>query len=235
MQIYEKPLQITSEYTAMNGYVRTSSLLALLQAAAGQSAENLGAGKAVTSDQGILWMIVHMRVEITRLPKYFEQVTIRTWPGEGKHGIYPRYYELWDAGENLIVAASGSWVLVDAATRSLLPPDAVTLPATVTGREISLPKRIRTPELSSLGGFTVQYSQADINGHMNNAKYLDAVEDAMPVEYLMSHRLKAVSVDYLHEVIPGEHVTLGSAQIDDAWYFEGATHEPCFRVKLEYN
>ena len=235
MEIYEKKLTVKSDYAAMNGYLRPSSMFAIMQDAAAADAALRGAGDDVTAHRGILWMVVHMRTQVFSLPRFGSDVTVCTWLGEENHGLYTRYYEMRYAGGDICVKASGTWVLVDASTRSLLRDPDVKMPLITTGSEGERPRKLRLPELSHSAAFTARYSQADINGHMNNAKYLDAAEDMMPVDYLMRHRLNSACVDYLREVVPGETLSIRYGCDGGEWWFSGETEEPCFRIKLVYD
>ena len=234
MEIYEKKLTVKSDYAAMNGYLCPSSMFAIMQDAAAADAALRGAGDDVTAHRGILWMVVHMRAQVVSLPAYGDDISVVTWPGGVKHGLFTRFYQLLDHRGSPVVSASGSWVLVDAATRSLVRAADLVLPQVITGREIDLPRRIKVPELPNKVSFTARYSDADINGHMNNAKYLDAAEDLLPRDYLMTHTLRRADADYLSEVLPGETLSLGWGEKDGDWYFQGETDSPCFRIKLGY-
>lgn len=235
MDIYEEKVLINSDYAAMNGFLRPSAMFSLLQDAAAGSAARYGAGMDALKGRGILWMVVHMRAEVLRLPAFGDEITVSTWLGEENHGLYTRYYEMRCADGESAVKASGIWVLVDANTRALVRDPDVTMPFAVTGRESARPRKLRLPELSNTTAFTARYSQADVNGHMNNAKYLDAAEDMMPVDYLLHHRLSSVAVDYLREVLPGETLSLRYGCDGGAWWFSGETDEPCFRIRLVYD
>lgn len=234
MEIYENKVRLTSDHTAMNGLLRPSAMFCLLQDAAAGSASSYGAGMEELSRRGILWMVVHMRADVLRLPAFGDEITVSTWIGEEMHGLFMRFYEMRFASGETAVKASGAWVLVDAATRTLARNAEVGMPSVVTGRETEPPRRLRMPELDRIAPFTAQYSHCDINGHMNNARYLDAAEDLIPVEYLMAHRLRFAAADYLKEVLPGETLQLGYGCAEGAWWFRGDGAEPCFRIKLIY-
>lgn len=234
MDIYEKRTVVGTEYAAMNRFLRPSSMFSLLQDAAESNSAACGAGMAELASRGILWMVVHMRADVLRLPAYGDEVIVSTWLGEENHRLYTRWYEIRFPSGETAVKASGIWVLVDAKTRALVRDPDVHMPAVSTGRESEPPRRLRVPELTRSASFTARYSQADINGHMNNACYLDAAEDMIPLDYLRTHVLRYAAADYLREVVPGETLTLRYGCEGGAWWFRGDTHEPCFRVKLIY-
>jgi medium-chain acyl-[acyl-carrier-protein] hydrolase len=231
--IYNRKLKLTADYAAMNGRMRTSAMFSLLQDAAFEDITARGAGADYTEPRGLMWMVVHMRAEIIRLPEYLDDISLVTWPGEGKHSLYIRYYEILDASGAAAVRASGTWVLADAVKRCLVQQE-LGITGVVTGRETEAPVRLRMPEVGSRAAMTARYSQADINGHTNNARYLDMAEDLMPIDYLMSHSLNYAAADYLSEVLPGQEFVVRYGQVGGDWWFQGEGDKPCFRVKLSY-
>ena len=51
--------------------------------------------------------------------------------------------------------------------------------------------------------FPVPPSYVDMNGHMNNARYFDVVQDVLPFEWY-KRDLKKVSMEYVNEVLLGQ-------------------------------
>jgi len=235
MDEFVELFRLIPDYTAMNYYMKTSSILSVMQNAATDDAERRGAGDKNTRDKGFVWMIVRMHIEVIRLPKYKESLQIRTWPSEGKHGMYPRYYEICDSNGNPIISASGIWVLVDIEKRTLLDDVVIDLKGLHTGREIGNPRRIRMPELTQKTSLKAGYTYADINGHINNARYLDLVEDIIGCEYLKNHVVKSIDTDYISEVLPDEMIDISWERQDNAWYFQGDTTKTNFRIRIEYD
>lgn len=56
------------------------------------------------------------------------------------------------------------------------------------------------------GSRTASYSLCDLNGHVNNACYLDIACDALPLEVVEAGPLKFVSVKYHREIPLGSQV-----------------------------
>ena len=51
----------------------------------------------------------------------------------------------------------------------------------------------------------VRFYDLDMNGHINNNKYLDWVFEVMGAEFLSQHIPKRVHLKYVKEVLPGGH------------------------------
>lgn len=73
--------------------------------------------------------------------------------------------------------------------------------------EGELPQLVhKAKELTCAGSRTASYSLCDLNGHVNNACYLDIACDALPLEVVKGGPLKFVSVKYHREIPLGSQV-----------------------------
>ena len=75
--------------------------------------------------------------------------------------------------------------------------------------------------LTSAGEWTVRYSQCDLNGHLNNAFYLDLVCDALPLEVMRKGPVTFASINYHREIPMGETAEVFYAPSADGWYVVG--------------
>ena len=67
----------------------------------------------------------------------------------------------------------------------------------------------RYPELNGAmeQDYHVRFYDLDMNGHVNNSKYLDWVFEVMGAEFLTQHIPKRVHLKYVKEVLPGGMIT----------------------------
>ena len=77
-----------------------------------------------------------------------------------------------------------------------------------------------------------QYTDFDLNGHVNNAKYLDWCWNALGAEALTGHRIAAFDVEYDREVRIGEIVRTELVRDGDMFSFCGYTENDvrCFGI-----
>ena len=54
----------------------------------------------------------------------------------------------------------------------------------------------------------MRYTDLDINGHMNNCRYLDWVEDLLPSAFHAGHEIREFTLCYMSEVRENEPVQL---------------------------
>ena len=69
------------------------------------------------------------------------------------------------------------------------------------------------------GTCTATYSRCDMNGHMNNACYVDVLCDALPWEVWDSGEVRDLKIYYHREIPRGEHFTLLRSQTEEKQYY----------------
>lgn len=235
MKTYCEELTLLNRDVNMFRRLRTSRLFELLQEVSIRHTEMLGAGRKLTLDKGILWVVTLQRAEITRIPEYDEQIIIETWPGETMHLLFPRYYRMLDRGGNVLMSASALWALVDCQTRRLASPDkyGIAIDGFSTGNEISQPLPPMQMETDHRYQFEVPFSYVDLNGHMNNTRYFDLAEDLIPA-VSEGRLLKTICIEYASEICMGETVDVIWGQNGSRYYIAGQGNKKHFRMSLEY-
>ncbi|MBR0373646.1 MAG: hypothetical protein IJH91_03835 [Mogibacterium sp.] len=234
--IYEKKVLIRSEQVNMTRALRTSELFRLLEEASIAHTEQLGCTRHKTLDRGLLWVITRQQVRILDLPRYDEEITIRSWPGEMMHVFFPRIYEIW-RGDTCLVQGEALWVLIDENERDIVDPEDydIEIPGLPDAEDVFLPP-IRMPAAEPVlrQDLAVRFSQVDINGHMNNTRYFDVIDDALGADFLAANRPRTVVANYLSELRAGDAFTLTGTASGTTWYFEGTADKPKFRVSIEF-
>ena len=235
MSVFQQTVRIRDCDVSFNRKLRPSCLFSLMQEASIDHTEQLGAGRDKTLDRGFLWVLTRQKVLINRLPEYDEQVLFESWPGETMHVLFPRYYRMLDAAGQVLLSASALWTLIDAKTRSFIFPqkEGITVPGEITGNEIPLPSGIRSLPVQQQRHFSVPYSHTDINGHMNNIRYIDECENMIP-SIAAERNLTEISVEYAHEVLLGEEMDISLGAEDQTFFFSGDGGAHYFSLLLRY-
>ena len=231
----EYPYTIKSTDVDMYRRLRLSSLFSLLQEAAISHTIQIGIGHDKTLDRGLLWVVTQQTADITRMPVYDETVTISTWPGKSLHVFFPRFWRITDKAGSTLIEASSYWVLMEEKTRKITFPETHKIsideyPDPINKR---LPGRLRLQGGTQTGRFTVPFSYADLNGHMNNARYFDVAQDNMPQD-LLSKTPSKVSIEYIGEARLGDTVTLFSNCEPDRFSLIGRAEKPVFQLQMLY-
>jgi acyl-ACP thioesterase len=189
------------------------------QEAAISHAENLGVGREDMARSRQAWILSRMSVQIDRRPMYCETITVRSWPRGGEKLFAVRDYDIRDAKDIPAVRARSGWIILDMEKRRPLRPQAVMdalpknegLDALPSGL-VSLAVR---GDLRKTGERTALYTDLDYNGHVNNVRYIQWIEDALDSEVLEKAGKMRLDINYLNEILPGETTEIWSAPIPD--------------------
>ena len=233
MEIYRKEIKVLSSYCDYNRKLRLSELLKFTQEASIEHTTLMGMGREKTLDKGLLWIISKQHYEISSLPKYDDSIELLSHAGETRFILLPRHYEidLKSTGEAL-VKGSAIWGLIDKESRQPILPleHGIEIIPCVMGNEVDIPLSIKVPQLEKEAEIEAKYSLCDLNGHLNNASYIDLVMDLIPMDYLDKHEPKTLDIVYKKEIRLGEKVTLSYGERDNSWYF----FCPRFTIRIEF-
>ena len=235
MGIYTEKYTLKSRDVNVFRKLRMSSLFEIMQETATEHSEILGSGIDVIRGKNLMWVLALQLVEIKRMPKYREQITIETWPGKTVHSLYPRYHSITDQNGCDLIRSSAIWTLVDIHERKLVPSaqSGFDYEGEKTGREISLPRPPRAFFTDATSSFTVPFSYIDMNGHMNNTRYFDLAENVFPPAAAGTEPSR-ILVEYSSELLLGETYDLSWGEKDSHFYLKGGGEKPSFRIVIDY-
>ena len=186
--------------------LKNSRLLAIMQEIAGEHSALLGADRSALEDRKLFWAVIRHRVQITRLPQSGESIRVCTWPMPTTRTAYPRATVAYDADGNELFRGISLWILMDMTTRAMVLPgkSGVEVAGSLQGNELTLPGSLLPQKLPNREDRTVRFSDLDLNGHMNNCRYMEWVDDLLPAEFHRTHSPKQLLVCYLSEAREAE-------------------------------
>ena len=209
---------------------RPSALLGILQEAATSAAVELHVSREeMIARYNVFWMLSRIWYRLDRPLHWSEPVTVRTWHRGGRGAAMYRDFDLFVRGERVGEAVS-SWVLADLDTHKLFRLSGAEEFAGTDGGELCKDKRLtglRMPGGLALAEHrTLHYSDADINGHVNNVRYADFACDALHLERLDGGQyVSQLQLCYLAECRPGEAIDLFTGQSEGRHLVQGMGEE----------
>lgn len=206
---------------------RPSALLGVLQEAATEAACALHVSREeMLADYHAFWMLARIWYRLDRPLFWNDRLTVKTWHRGGKGAAMYRDFDLSVDGTPVGEAVS-TWVLADLDTRRLLRLSKVMECQGTTGGALCKDKlltRVRMPgDMALAGRRALHYSDADVNGHVNNARYADFACDALHLEQLgQGCFVSSLQVGFLDECLPGETITLHTGRDAEGRYVHGS-------------
>lgn len=177
------------------------------QEIAGNHADRLGVGEDFMKANGIVWILSRMSAVLEARPARGASIRVRTWPRGTDRLFAIRDYELEDEAGSIVGRGRSAWLIVDAATFRPRRPEAFTAGLPTNEGLEALPDGalpLAAGEgLEHAAGRAVAYSDIDYNGHMNNARYVQWIQDVIPPETLNSAARIRLDLNYLAEMKPG--------------------------------
>lgn len=227
--VFENTFHIHTFECDINRQWKPAAFFQHLTETAGNHAEHLGCGFDVMFARNLFWVHSRMKIKFFRFPLAGEQITIRTWPKTIQQKLFfIRDYEILDADGKQLAAASSAWLVINATTRRMVPPQSLDLNLPALTERIGLDEPLEKLAVTTEGQEKLRvragYSAVDLLGHVNNSRYVEWICDTFPMEKHCAHRLDWMQINYDREIRPGEEVALlahESPETAGLWRIEG--------------
>ena len=228
------------------GKIKLSAVFNYFQEVASTHANILGAGfDEIKSNQNIAWVLVKMRVDILKYPLWEEEIQIETWHLPPKGLQFYRDFLIKNLSCEIIGRGTSSWVVVDAITHELKKAGTFSFeysdPSPERAIDTVLKKLNPSGERIYSHDVKIGCSQIDMNGHLNNSKYIDFIMDCFNMEQLKKHNAGSIQISYISEAFAGDTIRLYKYQsVEDkrVLFVEGINEtasKTIFVSKLEIN
>jgi len=210
---FEQNFTIPCYDTDASWRLKPSSFMDLAQEAAGQHAVYLGFGYDDLIATNTAWILSRVHVEFVDAPKWRENITLRTWHKGLNRLFFLRDFILTDDQGRERVKATTSWLVLNLETRRLVRDPKLMEEGTVcTDNVIETPAdKVVMPkdaEPQYVMDHHVAYSDVDMNGHTNNAMYMQWAMDAVDYDIASARPVKWFTINFNHETKAGDIVAL---------------------------
>ena len=207
---------------------RPSAILTAMQETAGMHSHILGCGRETLVQKGVVWVLTRCEVQMEKEARMGSRLSIETFPMPLRRWFFPRYFVFRDEEGAQVGAAGTLWVLFDLEKRCMVAPGDVA-GAIPDNSDLTPPLGVPGPVPRLTGGTlesarTPVYSELDVNGHVNNARYADWLCDALGLEIMREYRVKTMRLSYAAEIRPGQAMELRLTRDGLAYHLTGA-HE----------
>ena len=212
--IFEQDVTVQAGDVNKNGIMKLSAVLHYIQEVSGGHSDQLGFSWDALAEKGLFWAVLRHRVVIHRLPGAGATIHMETWPMPATRAAYPRAVRAMDSRGNILFETVSLWVLMNMQSRAMVLPgrSGVDVPGILRGTEPDSPGSLPPGSCESSSLWTVSSGDLDVNGHVNNARYLDYVE-ALPENNALTAR--ELTVCYLAEALLGQEITLNRSLSED--------------------
>ena len=191
----------------------------LAQEAANLHAAILGFGYDDMIASKTAWVLSRMHVVFVDTPRWRDDVTLFTWHKGLERLFFLRDFMMTDREGNPKIKATTSWLVLNLETRRLVRDPNLLDQDTICSEnvldnpadKVVMPKGV---EPQFVTGHLVGYSDLDMNGHANNAMYMQWAMDAVNYEISSVKPVKEFTINFNHEVKPQETVSIYKAIVE---------------------
>ena len=207
---YQMKMKIPFDMADMNGHIKLPDVVLLSLQVSGMQSIELGVGdKTILENYNLVWIIAGYDIEVIRLPRFGEEITIETEALSYNRLFCYRRFTIYDEAGHELINMMAPFVLMDRDSRKVHAVE-----AEIVGpyqSEFSK-KLLRGPKYQSLENpisqdYHVRFYDLDMNGHVNNSKYLDWIFEVMGADFLTHYIPKKINLKYVKEVRPGGVIT----------------------------
>ncbi|ACN14977.1 acyl-acyl carrier protein thioesterase [Desulforapulum autotrophicum HRM2] len=192
------------------GELKIVSILNLLQDTASEHASDMGVSGFDLARENLAWVIVRYQIEIKTSPAWRDEIAIETWRTPINNLYELRQFRITDHNALEIVTARAFWVMIKKANSrpvrlSRYMPDRYL--EGESPEDIPSFKTLREPDRVDFElPFKVRMHDLDLNGHVNNAIYLEWAVETVPREFLLANRPEHLEVTFQKESFYGDKI-----------------------------
>ncbi len=214
MEAREEKFRVRTFECQADGSINVFSLMQYLQEVAAGHAQELGFGFDRLNELGGYWVLSNMRIEIDRLPRRDDEMTITTWPSGYTRTVATREFVGKDRRGCEMFRAGSEWMVINKKTNRLKNLVRLDRGLPKAGQK-ALPGELNRLEprgdYREVDRIRVPYSSIDLNGHVNNTEYVRWGIDALRRVFKFEGHIRSLQATYLSEVFEGDKVDFSVA------------------------
>ena len=183
---YTETMTVMNADADFRSLLKPSALLRYVEQISTDHARAFGMDDQFFKERGVTFLVGKQALKFDRVPQRAETLTLTSRAQVSKHGSVKRITTLTDAEGKEVAMVDCRWIVASLAEGRILREPGWTVENFWNDTvEDELPLQLHKCKdgLTSAGEWTARYSQCDLNGHLNNAFYLDLVCDALPQQW----------------------------------------------------
>ena len=186
-----------------NGYLKYTDLCNLLQLTAGIHAELGGISFSDMQLHNQAWVLSKMKVEISKLPKWNDTITIKTWINSLENSRSMRCLEIY-LGNEKIAGSETYWSVFNTNTRKSENLASPHEHFEKFSNNFATESRLSNINIIICDVLVatkkIVLSDLDIVNHANSVKYLEWCLDLLSDSIILKKQIKSLEMNYLREL-----------------------------------
>lgn len=208
--IYRYKMKVPFDMSDVNGLLKLPQLILLsLQVSSLQSAELGISDKKLYEEHHLVWIVTDYEISIKEMPVFDQEITIETEALSYNRLFCYRRFSVLDEKGNSMIEMMATFVMMDRESRKVqsVVEDLVQPYGSEFSKKIYRGPRYQFLEEVTSLDYHVRFYDLDMNGHVNNSKYLDWIFEVMGADFLTQHIPEQLHLKYVKEVTAGGMVS----------------------------
>jgi acyl-ACP thioesterase len=212
--IFEKHQKLSVYEFDIHNKLKVNALFNYIQDIAAEHAEMLNVGRKDLANYDLFWVLSWVKVKFLSYPQFGETIKIRTWP-KRQHRLFSlRDLLFYNEKGEIFARVTTAWLLVNAKTMRATTIENLPIPIQYHASEeatTDVPeKMLDILDKKLVLTKKIAYSDIDVNLHTNNAKYVEFLLDAYPLEQFENQMVSEITLSFLSESKFGDVIELFS-------------------------
>ena len=168
------------------------------------------------------WVLSRLAIEMEEMPEAYDPFFVETWVESAMKFFTSRNFKVTGEGGHVYGYGRSVWAMIDTETRQ--PADILSIEdgkilnyvETELHDPIKACSRVKmSKDVELVRVIDTNYSDVDINGHINSVKYIEHVLDLFDVDFYKQYRLKRFEIAYVAESHQGDKLCFYREQVGD--------------------
>ncbi len=219
------PITIHEHDTDYTHRASISTIIGGVLNVAGFDANAKGLGVSELNKDALTWVLSRFSIELSYLPKVFDELQISTWIGDYNRLLSTRNFTITDSSGSVMGGAVSQWCMLDTTLRRAV--DLTPLHKNYSEfvlrdlpSPIDRPRKAPSCEAQFTHCHKASYSDIDFNKHVNSLRYLDLMLDMLPLSLIEQSGAIRVDLQYISECIHGDLMTVNYTQQENRAIFD---------------
>jgi acyl-ACP thioesterase len=205
------------------GKLSMRAITQYLQESAWKHSRQLGFGYDFIRQQQSIWVMGKLEVKMEVYPAWEDNIIIETWHRGYEGLVASRDFNIYNADNQLIGAATSDWYVIGAENRRPKRLQFLDqfLESSSPIKSIDEEGLVIDPrkELPHLLDHRVMFSELDFHGHVNTSRYFEWVINACDPEVLFNRQIEKFGIRFLSECNLKEIIQIsGQIESDEACF-----------------
>lgn len=167
------------------------------------------------------WVLSRLVMQMDSLPKAYDRITVETWVENVMRSFTSRNFAVTGPEGQVYGYGRSIWAMIDTETRQ--PVDILSVRDGLVGKYIETDKpcpiepmsKVRvSPSAPTATTTKMHYTDVDVNGHVNSAKYIDHLTDLWDMEWHKKFFVSRLEVAYVAESHGDDTLTFLAEETD---------------------